>query len=379
MRLDHRLLHAGLTTTLFLAACGDSSTTPSETGGGTSGATTSTGNGGATSSSSTSTGDTSTSTAASGTGGAGGSAPALTSCPTSGKGAITGSAPCFNFTPEQAGADEVGVNATVAQYALEPSTAAKNGLLVYLNASLASPAIQIADPQKNFYNAAAQAGYHVIALSYRSNDIVGVLCSKDPACFGLVRRTIVTGMLQAGAPASLADMREDEGIVQRLYAALSLVAAARPGKGWDQYRAAPADPDVTKRVAWSKVIAAGHSQGGGHAAYLGLLYPLHRIVQLSSTCDAVNATPVPWTDAAGPWAATPATTFVGFAAPTTIANGTPTGGDTICPYHAKVWQNMGLDPSRMHDDAATCGAPGNTHSAVINCTDNYDAWGMLFE
>lgn len=174
-------------------------------------------------------------------------------------------------------------------------------------------------------------------------------------------------------------MRADEGIVQRLDAALQLVAAARPGKGWDQYLASPADPDVTKRIAWSKVTAAGHSQGGGHAAFLARLYPLHRVVQLSSTCDAVNTVPAPWTDAAGPWALSPATAFVGFAAPTTFTGGMPTSGDTICPYHFKVWQNMGLDPSRMHDDAATCGMAGNTHSAAINCTDNYDAWGTLFE
>jgi hypothetical protein len=297
-----------------------------------------------------------------------------------GDGAILAAAPCVTFTPEQAGANPSGDNATTAEYALEPAAAAKGAIVVQLNGSLGSPAGQIADPTKNIYNAAAGAGFHVLGLAYRSTAIVGVLCKDNAPCFGATRKTLILGVRQPGAPLSLASIRVDEGIVARIDAALRLLAATRPTAGWGQFIADPTAADASQRVAWSKVIASGHSQGGGHAAYLGQLFPLREVVQLSSTCDAVLAAPAPWTAAGETWGTSPALHFVGFAAPTTFdAGGNAIAGDTACPYHAAVWANMGLDPSRRHDDAATCGASGNTHSASVGCADNFERWGALYE
>jgi hypothetical protein len=305
--------------------------------------------------------------------------PLLSACPTQGAGAIIAPGPCVVFTPAQAGADSTGANANLYQFALEPGGTAKGQLVVHLNGSLGSPVGQIADPQKNIYSALAQAGFHVIGLAYRSTTVVGVLCNGAPACFAPTRRSIVLGTYTTGAPASLASIRADEGIVQRLDAALGLLAAARPTGGWGQFRGAVSDPDVTQRILWPKVIASGHSQGGGHAAFLGSLVPLRRVVQLSSTCDYTSGVAAPWTSATASWATVPQQNFVGFAAPTTFGSGTPTAGDTTCPYHFAVWQNMGMHPTRMYDDAATCGATGDTHGASIGCTDNFPRWPTLFQ
>ncbi len=304
--------------------------------------------------------------------------PLLAGCPSQGSGAIAPSGPCVVFTPAQAGAAESGANAMLNQYALEPSSGGKGVLVVQLNGSLGTPAGQIANPQKNLYSALAQAGFHVIGLAYRSTAVVGILCNNNAACFAPTRRTLVTGSYVAGAPASLSDMRQDEGIVWRLDAAVRLLAAAHPTGGWSQFQASVSDPDVSKHLDWSKIIASGHSQGGGHAAFLGSLFPLRRVVQLSSTCDATGGTPAPWTAAAGVWATVPQSSYVGFAAPTIFTSGSPTGGDTTCPYHLAVWKNLGMDASRMLDDAATCGATGDTHSASIACTDNFPRWAPLF-
>jgi hypothetical protein len=303
----------------------------------------------------------------------------VAACPTTGKGAISAPAACWTFTPAQAGASAAGANATDAEYALEPAGTAQNALVLYINSSLSSPAMQIADPQKNFYNAAAQAGYHVLSVAYRSTSVVGSLCAGQPACFGPTRRTLVLGSFSTGASSTVADIRADEGIVQRAEAALRLLAAAKPGGGWAQYLTNLSDPDVTKHITWGSVIASGHSQGGGHAAYLGSLFPLRRVVQLSSTCDATAGTPAPWTAAANPWATPPATVFIGFAAPTVFTGNMPTGGDTTCPYHHAIWQNLGMDTSRMLDDAATCGVSGDTHTASILCVDNFPRWPTLLK
>lgn len=305
--------------------------------------------------------------------------PQLASCPSQGAGAIVAPAGCVVFTPQQAGADPAGVNATQYQFALEPFGVAKGVLVVHLNGSLGSPAGQIADPQKNLYSALAAAGFHVLGVAYRSSAVVGVLCNGSPTCFAPTRRTLVLGSYVAGAPASLSNMRADEGIVQRIDAGIAILSAARPSGGWSQYRASASDPDVTKRVAWNKVIASGHSQGGGHAAFLGSVVTLRRVVQLSSTCDYTSGVPAPWTSSALTWPTVPKTAFVGFAAPTTFTAGNPTAGDTTCPYHAAVWQNLGMDAANSHDDAATCGISGDTHSAAISCTDNFARWPTLYQ
>jgi hypothetical protein len=303
---------------------------------------------------------------------------ALASCPASGNGAIVAPGPCFVFTPAQAGASTLGANANTNHYALEPTTANARGVLVvHLNGSLGSPAGQVATPNQNLYSALAADGFHVLGLSYRSTAIVGTLCRDDAACFEPTRRSLVLGTLEAGAPPALDDMRADEGIVARIDAAVRLIAGARRAGRWDQFIDTNGSEPAT-RVRWDRLIASGHSQGGGHAAFLGLLFPVRRVVQLSSTCDAVGATPAPWTAARSPWATSPATAFVGFAAPTSFSSsGVATGGDTICPAHLAVWQNMGLALSRQHDDASVCAT--GAHSATIACTANAARWARLYE
>lgn len=284
----------------------------------------------------------------------------LTACPP----LIVAPAGCFTFTPADTGADPAGSNATEPHFALEPVVAAAQGrLLLFLNASLSHPRLQIASPTQNFYDAAATAGLHVLALSYSSQQVIGALCNTD-ACFADTRRSILEGVAAPDAAATVRDITEDEGVLWRLDAALRLLATERPTEGWDQFIRAGASP--RERIAWDRVTAAGHSQGGGHAAYLGKTVALDRVIQLSSTCDEVGGAPAAWT-ADGVWATAPGTRSVGFG----------TASDGICPLHAAIWAAMGLDPSRRFDDAAVCDGSG-AHGGSIGCADNAARWPTLF-
>lgn len=305
-----------------------------------------------------------------------GAAPvALGVCPATGRGAIQPVGPCSTLTPADVGADPSGDNAAVAQYALEPVGTPKQVLLVQINGSGGTPAGQIADPVKNLYNVAASSRYHVLGIAYRSREAVGQVCSGNDACFEATRKTLLLGTFNAGASPTLSGIRQDEGLVWRLEATLQALARARPGAGWDGFLVAGAD--AASRINWSRVFASGHSQGGGHAAFLGKLFPVRGVLQLSSTCDIVGRKPATWTSASGAWA-TPSSTFIGLAAPTIFdSNGVPIGGDTICPGHTIDWENMAMAAANMHDDAATCGATGDTHSASIRCVDNYPRWVAL--
>jgi hypothetical protein len=305
-----------------------------------------------------------------------GSAP-LQSCPTTGAGAVVSSGPCWVFSPASAGANPLGQNATRMNYAMEPAGSRRNTLVVLLNGSGSFPAQLMIDARVNLFNAALEGGNHVLAVAYRSDVAVVTMCGTRPDCYGPSRNTQVMGVLTPGADPSLGDIREDEGITSRIDQALRTLAAARPQGGWDAFIARPTATAPAERIAWSRIIASGHSQGGGHAAYLGKLFPLIRVVQFSSTCDAALGVPAPWTAAGSGWMTPPAEAFHGFSAPTVFTNGVPTGGDLNCPYHVAVWQNLGMHPSRQDDAAATC--PGwDPHPAAILCSANYPRWVTLF-
>src|SRR5262245_37809198 len=302
----------------------------------------------------------------------------IQSCPTSGPGAVSGGGPCWVFSPASAGASPAGHNASRSNYALEPPGTARNTLVVLLNGSGSFPAQLTIDPGRNLFTSALESGNHVLAVAYRSDVAIATMCdSSRPECYGASRNTLLTGVFTPGADNSLADIRQDEGIIARIDQALRLLVTARPQGGWDAFVGTPAAAAPADRIAWQRIIASGHSQGGGHAAYLGKLFPLIRVVQFSSTCDAPAGVPALWTAAGSGWITSPAAAFFGFSAPTVFTNGVPTAGDLNCPYHLAVWQNMGMPPSQQADDAAVC-AGIDPHPAAILCGSNYPRWVALF-
>lgn len=300
-------------------------------------------------------------------------------CPTQGPGGIVAPASCVAFSPAQAGADSRGYNANRLQYALGPAGTPRGVLVVALAGSNAGPGVFIASPRVNLLNTLASAGFHVISLGYRSSTPIASLCAGQPDCFGATRRTLILGAVAPGSAPELSDLLPDEGVLQRLDGALRLLEVSDPAGAWSQFRPRPTAAALGDRFDWPKIIATGHSQGGGHAAYLGKLFALKRVVQLSATCDATGATPAPWTQASSGWVTAPSEAFVGFGAPTRFTGQTPTGGDTLCPFHASIWNAMGLSPARQFDDAEVCGNTGNTHNAAILCLDNAPRWAALFQ
>ena len=302
---------------------------------------------------------------------------AMQPCPTSGPGAVASAGACLVFSPVSVGASPAGQNATRMNYALEPSGSARRTLVVLLNGSGSYPAQLTIDASRNLFTAALQSGNHVLAVAYRSDVSLIAMCgSTRPDCYGPSRRTLLSGIFAPGADGSLANIREDEGIIPRIDQALRALVAARPQGGWDAFINATATTPA-ERIVWQRMIASGHSQGGGHAAYLGKSLPLLRVVQFSSTCDAPAGVPAPWTDANSGWVTSPASAFFGLSAPTVFTNGVPTAGDLNCPYHVAVWQNLGMPSSQQSDDAAVC-AGIDPHAAPIFCSANEPRWFTLF-
>ena len=77
-------------------------------------------------------------------------------------------------------------------------------------------------------------------------------CEATASCYFPSRQTLILGVYQPGAVADLSQIH------------VFLVAAA-PGASPEQ------------QIAWSKMVVAGHSQGGGHSAAIDKLFPVARV------------------------------------------------------------------------------------------------------
>ena len=171
----------------------------------------------------------------------------------------------------------------------DPAVPARNGLFLFLVGTGGQP-----QNQQLIQATAAARGYHALGLMYPNTPSVGSLCdaSSDPDAHWNVRREILTG--QDLSP--LVAISPTECLEHRLAALLAYLAAAYPAEGWGQYLSAGA-------ISWPKVTVAGHSQGGGHAAVLGKLHPVARVVCFSSPADWRSAVNLPAT-----WYALPGAT-----------------------------------------------------------------------
>jgi len=204
-----------------------------------------------------------------------------------------------------------------------PSVAPKGKLLVFLPGTQGRPG-----QYTYILRAGASRGFHAIGLNYPNQIAMGALCqvSSDPECYWSARNVIIFG---TGTPvAGQSPISKADSIVNRLEKLLSWMQTSYPVEGWGQFVLANGSVD------WSKVILAGHSQGGGHVGVLGKSVALSRAVYFSSPEDWYENTDTP-----ASW-------------PRTRANVTPadqqygfgSDDDTLVPNaHAFIhWNNLGL-------------------------------------
>lgn len=135
-------------------------------------------------------------------------------------------------------------------------------------------------------SAFAKWGYHAISLDYEDN-VVAVSCahSRDSTTFGRYRRAIVTG-----APVS-ARIKVDpaNSILNRFQKLLVYLVKHDPRGGWGQFL-------TNGQPVWNRIIVAGHSQGSGHAAYIGQMFKVDRVLMFSGPQDYMDDLhrPAPW-------------------------------------------------------------------------------------
>lgn len=127
------------------------------------------------------------------------------------------------------------------------------------------------------------------------------LCHKD-ICFGAsTDSTSVTSRTHMYHQVNIS-----ECVSQRLVRLLAYLHFERPTEDWIQYLRVvskeqallnPSDSVILQRanneeaiftVDWSKIIISGHSQGSGHAAYIGMCRLVHRVVLFSGPQEGLT-------------------------------------------------------------------------------------------
>lgn len=167
----------------------------------------------------------------------------------------------------------------IAMY--DPEATSRHELLLFIVGTGAK-----ATDSRNVDRAFASWGYHAIGLDYNNNVIaVASAHSLDPTSFGRYRQEIVTG-----APVSnKVKVNPANSILNRFAKLLIYLVKHDPKGGWDEFV-------TNNEPVWSRVIVAGHSQGSGHAAYMGKMFKVDRVLMFSGPQDYMDDLhrPAPW-------------------------------------------------------------------------------------
>ena len=152
---------------------------------------------------------------------------------------------------------------------INPDVTPKSKLFVFLPGTFAFPALY-----SRVLKTAANLGYHTIGLNYPNPLPINVICgiSSDTTCHGRARQEVIDGIDRHLA----VNVTQPNSIENRLIKSLQYLNNEFPDENWDQYWSGDSS------IIWESIVMSGHSQGGGHAAILGKLKSLERVVVFSS-------------------------------------------------------------------------------------------------
>jgi len=134
---------------------------------------------------------------------------------------------------------------------------------------------------QRFLTLAANLGYHVLNLVY-PDEIAATTCDTDPNpnAFEQFRMAIIRGGQAAiKGEKDMVSVPYADSIENRLVKLLTHLQRIRPREQWSQFLQADGKP------AWEKIAVAGQSQGGGHAALIGIKVPVARVICFGAPKD----------------------------------------------------------------------------------------------
>jgi len=134
---------------------------------------------------------------------------------------------------------------------------------------------------------AANNGFHTLVLKYPNSTAAQSACasSANADCYLNFRKETVEGVDVS------TDITVDytNSITNRLIKLIEYMASTYSSENWGQYL-------VNGQIQWQKIIISGHSQGGGHAAYIAKTNHVKRCLVFASPNDfsSVSNSPANW-------------------------------------------------------------------------------------
>lgn len=132
----------------------------------------------------------------------------------------------------------------------------------------------------------AKMGFHVVSIDYLNN-VITTTCSNstDSSCFDDFRQEIIFGT----PVSSNVDVDSANSIVNRFSKLLVYLVTHDPGGGWSEFV-------KDSQPRWDRIVVGGHSQGAGHAAFLGKCFDLAGVLMFSGPQDYLKVYnhPAPW-------------------------------------------------------------------------------------
>lgn len=187
-------------------------------------------------------------------------------------------------------------------------------LLLFLPATNAVPADYTA-----FLDTASRAGFSVLGLDYfnRGRSLTRT-CGPDADCYGRFQRNRFDG----SQPSRFSRVDAADSILTRLGAALNYLQRTDPGGDWGRFREG-------RRIRWSRIVVAGHSQGGGEAAFIAHYYRVRGALMFASPVET-------FADVSANWMQRPGLT------PPSRMYGLASVNDMYYPRIIPSWDKLGM-------------------------------------
>lgn len=232
---------------------------------------------------------------------------------------------------------------------INPGVAAKNQLFVFLPGTGG-----VAVNQLEINRTAADLGFHSINLNYPNDEAVNTLCApgRDLDCYARVRLETKDGTDRT----TLVNVNRPNSIENRLIKLLVHLHNQAPNANWGQFLI------DDSAINWSKIVIAGHSQGGGHAAIIGRYHSVIRVVMFAAM-DFNGAANAP-----ANWIALPNTT-PNASAPEKFWGFSHLRDDSVNfnLLSNRIWPAFGMPPFGLITNVDSQSPPfGNTHSLTTD-------------
>lgn len=158
-----------------------------------------------------------------------------------------------------------------SHYVVRNSKTHLNKLMLFVGGSFSSP-----NDYTFICEHAASIGLDVISISYANNiTAVSLASSTDSLIFDKYRDEINFGN-QVSDEVSVDELNS---INTRAIKLIQYLTSTYPEQDWGQYIT------TSNNLNWEKIVIAGHSQGAGHACYLGKKRSAERVVMFSGPND----------------------------------------------------------------------------------------------